>query len=285
MIDLHAHTRASDGELTSEALIDLAISKGIKAIAITDHDTVDGLDSAIEYAKDKEIIFIPGIELEADIKNGQMHILGLFIQHHEHNFVNKLEYISKTRSNRNDLFIEELNKMGFEICLEDLKQVSNGKTIGKPHFARVFLNKGYIKTKDEMFDKYLNKPPFSELKKSPYGPKDIIRMIKEANGIAILAHPQSLKLNDNELKKKIRELKEYGLDGIECYHSKQTKEEMIKYKKIANELDLLITKGSDFHGPTIKPGTELGTGKNNNIISNEENEMLEKIVLYNLKFD
>lgn len=280
MIDLHAHTRVSDGELSSEDLIDLAISKDIKVIAITDHDTVDGLDSAIEYAKGKDIMFVPGIELEADIKKGQMHILGLFIQHNNANFVEKLAYISKTRNNRNNIFIEELNKMGFEISLEDLKKVSDGKTIGKPHFARVFLNKGYIKAKDEMFDEYFNKPPFNKLKKSPFGPQEIIKMIKEANGIAILAHPQTLKLNDEDLKEKIMELKEYGLDGIECYHSKQTEEEMVKYRKLAKELNLLITKGSDFHGPTVKPGTELGTGKNDNIISDEEDVIMEEMLAY-----
>lgn len=285
MIDLHTHTKASDGELTSEELIDLAIDKKIKALAITDHDTVDGLDSAIEYARDKKILFIPGIELEANIENGKMHILGLFIQHKQENFAKKLENIAQARSTRNNIFIEELNKMGFEITLEELRKVSNGKTIGKPHFARIFLSKGYIKTKDEMFDKYLNNPPFSKIKKGVYGPKDIIKMIKEANGIAVLAHPNSLKLADKELKEKIKELKEYGLDGIECYHSKQTKEEIIEYKKIANELNLLITKGSDFHGPTVKPGTELDTGKNNNIVSDEENEMLDKIVSYNLKLN
>lgn len=280
MIDLHSHTIASDGEFTSKELIDLAIAKDIKAIAITDHDTVDGIESAIEYANNKDILFIPGIELEADIPNGQMHILGLFIEYNNSNFIKKLDYIAETRKKRNNKFIEEFNRRGFEISLEELKEVSGGKTIGKTHFAKVFLNKGYIETKAEMFDKYFNQPHLNKLKKSPYGPKEIIEMIKQANGIAILAHPQTLKLNDEELIKKLKELKTYGLDGIECYHTKQTKEEMEKFNKIAKELDLLVSKGSDFHGPTVKPGTELGTGKDNNIVSNNENDILEDLLKF-----
>ena len=164
--------------------------------------------------------------------------------------------------------------------LEELIKESNGKTIGKPHFARIFLKKGYVQSKDEMFEKYFNKEPFNKFKKSFYTPEEVITMIKKVNGIAILAHPQSLKLEDNELIDKIKELKVYGLDGVECYHTKQTEDEMIKFSKLAKEYSLLITKGSDFHGPIIKPDTELGTGKNNNIVIAEENEILDNILKY-----
>lgn len=280
MIDLHTHTKASDGEFTPKELIDLAISKHMTAIAITDHDTVDGLEEAEEYAKDKDITLIPGIELEAKVEKGQMHILGLFIDYNNKEFKEKLNAIREYRNSRNDKFIEEFNKIGFEISLEELIKESNGKTIGKPHFARIFLKKGYVKNKDEMFDKYFNKEPFNKFKKSFYSPKEVITMIKKVNGIAILAHPQSLKLEDDELIAKIEELKLYGLDGMECYHTKQTEEEMIKFHNIAKEYNLLITKGSDFHGPIIKPDTELGTGKNNNIVIKDENKTLDNILEY-----
>ena len=280
MIDLHTHTKASDGEFTPKELIDLAISKNMTAIAITDHDTVDGLEEAEEYAKDKDITLITGIELEAKVEKGQMHILGLFIDYNNKEFKDKLNAIIEYRNSRNDKFIEEFNKIGFEISLEELIKESNGKTIGKPHFARIFLKKGYVQSKDEMFEKYFNKEPFNKFKKSFYTPEEVITMIKKVNGIAILAHPQSLKLEDNELIDKIKELKVYGLDGVECYHTKQTEDEMIKFSKLAKEYSLLITKGSDFHGPIIKPDTELGTGKNNNIVIAEENEILDNILKY-----
>jgi len=280
MIDLHTHTRESDGEKSPEELIDYAISKGITALAITDHDTADGIEAAINYAKDKKILFIPGIELDAKVPKGQMHILGLGVNHNEKEFKEKLQSIKKEREDRNLRFIEEFNKMGFEITFEDLMEVSNGKVIGKPHFAKVFLKKGYIQTKAEMFDKYFNQLPLCKIKKSTLSPEEIIRLIKKANGIAVLAHPQSLKLTDEELVEKIAELKSYGLDGLECYHSNQTPEQMQRFNEIARQFKLLITKGSDYHGPITKPDVQLGTGIRNNLISLEDKEILEKILKY-----
>ena len=280
MIDLHSHTKASDGEKTLEELIDLAISKNISTLAITDHDTVDGLEIAENYAKNKNIKIIPGVELSAHVEKGQMHILGLFVDYKNTKFLEKLNYLKESRSSRNDKFINELNKMGYQITMKELKVVSGGKTIGKPHFAKVFLSKNYIKTKNEMFDNFFNKPPLNKYKRDSYSPKDSIKMIKEAGGIAILAHPQTLKLSFDELRDKIKELKSYGLDGLECYHSNQTPEEMIEFNKIANELGLIITKGSDYHGPIVKPLIELGTGINNNIVLNNEDELLQNLLNY-----
>lgn len=280
MIDLHSHTKASDGEMSSEELIDLAISRNITALAITDHDTIDGLESAEEYAKGKNILLIPGIEMEAAIDKGQMHILGLFVNYKDKAFLEKLDYIKNARNSRNSKFIEELNKMGYEITLDELKEVSSGKTIGKPHFARVFLRKHYIETKSEMFDRFFNQPPLNTFKKSSYTPKDVITMLKDAGSIVVLAHPQTLKLEGDELVDKIKELKSYGLDGLECYHSKQTYEQMKRYREIACELNLLITKGSDYHGPIVKPETELGTGNNYNIVSDEENTILANLLRF-----
>lgn len=280
MIDLHAHTTASDGEKSPEELIDLALSKNLSAIAITDHDTISGLEPAFEYSKDKNIIFVPGMELEADVDKGQMHILGLFIDFENKELNNALDKIKQGRIHRNNLFIQEFNKMGFNITIEDLQKVSGGKIVGKPHFAKVFLQKNYIKTKNEIFDNYFNKPPLSNIKKTRYSPEEIINLIKKANGIAVLAHPQSLKLDDEELEIKLKELISYGLDGLECYHSKQTPEQMHTFKALAKKLNLLVTKGSDYHGPIIKPETELGTGKNENIVSDEEDEILEKLLNY-----
>ena len=280
MIDLHTHTTASDGEKSPEELIDLSLSKNLSAIAITDHDTISGLKPAFEYSKNKNIIFVPGMELEADVDKGQMHILGLFIDFENKELNNVLDRIKQGRIHRNNLFIQEFNKMGFEITLEDLQKVSGGKIIGKPHFAKVFLQKNYIKTKNEIFDNYFNKPPLSDIKKTRYSPEFLIKLIKKANGIAVLAHPQSLKLDDKELEIKLTELISYGLDGLECYHSKQTPEQMHTFKALAKKLNLLVTKGSDYHGPIIKPEVELGTGKNGNIVSTEEDEILEKLLNY-----
>ncbi len=280
MIDLHAHTTASDGEKTPEELIDLALNKKLSAVAITDHDTVNGLKSAFEYAKNKNIMFIPGIELEADVDKGQMHILGLFIDFKNKELNDLLEKIKQGRKNRNNLFIKEFNKMGFDITLEELQKISGGKYVGKPHFAKVFLQKNYIHSKSEIFDNYFNKPPLNTIKKTSFTAEQLIKVIKRSNGIAILAHPQSLKLKDNDLENKIRELISYGLDGLECYHSNQTPEQMLRYKALANKLNLIITKGSDYHGSITKPEVELAIGKNGNIVSDEEGEILKKLLNY-----
>lgn len=280
MIDLHTHTRESDGEKSPEELIDLAISKNMKAIAITDHDTAEGIEAATNYAKDKKIIFIPGIELDAKVPKGQMHILGLCINPNQEEFSQKLASIKKEREDRNSRFISEFNKMGFEITLEELQEISSSKVIGKPHFAKVFLKKGYIQTNNEMYDKYFKQPPFCKIKKSTLSSEEIIKLIKKAGGIAVLAHPQSLKLTDSELVEKIAELKSYGLDGLECYHSDQTPEQMRKFKEIAEQFNLLITKGSDYHGPHTKSEIQIGTGKNGNIVSDEDRDIIEKLLNY-----
>lgn len=280
MIDLHLHTKASDGDLTPEELIDLAITKGIKTIAITDHDTIDGLESAIQYSKGKDIFVIPGVELEATTQHGQMHIVGLFIDYKNKDFIKKIDQIHLDRVKRNEIFIKEFNKMGFDITIEELQEVSDGKTIGKPHFAKLFLRKNYIQTKSEMFDNYFNKPPLNKYKKGNNTAKEIIEAIKKCGGIVILAHPQSLKLSHDELVEKIKELKSYGLDGLECYHSLQTPEQMVEFKQIALDLDLIYSKASDYHGPITKPDTQIGTGNNNNIVNDEEDFILNQLLTY-----
>jgi len=284
MIDLHIHTTASDGDKSPRELIDYAIEKNLTHIAITDHDTIEGLEEAIEYSKNRDICVIPGIEFEAGVSKGQMHILGLFINFRDQELKEKLKRLKEGRKYRNNKFIEEFNKLGFEITLDELNEVSNGDVIGKPHFAKVFLNKGYIKEKDEIFKKYFNQSPFKEIPKMSYTPKEVIESIKSANGIVILAHPYSLKLDKEQLIEKVKELKLYGLDGIECYHSEQTKEQMIEYLNIAKENNLIITKGSDYHGPITKSNIEIGEGMNKNLVNCcDEEEIIQNLLNYKNK--
>ena len=277
-IDLHAHTNASDGEFSPSKLIDLAISKNISALTISDHDTVDGIEEAINYAKGKNILVIPGVEINTKVEKGQMHILGQFIDHRSEKLRKALEWSVNGRNTRNNEFIRLFNERGLNVTLDELIEVSGGTVIGKPHFAKVFLEKGYISDKIEIFDKYFNKFPFTNVQRFLYDSKDVIKMIHEAGGVAILAHPQSLKLNDDELEVKIKELISYGLDGLECYHSGQTKEQMHVYRQLANKYNLIVTKGSDFHGPIVKPNIELGTGLDCNIVNDEENHILETLL-------
>ena len=278
MIDLHVHTVNSDGEKTPKEIIDMAIEKNIEVIAITDHDTIDGIEEAIKDSEDKNIKVIPGIEISVDVEKGQLHMLGLNIDYKNKKLIETLNLLKEARDSRNDKFINILNEMGFEVTLEELKEISNGKIISKPHFAKLFIKKGYIKEKSEMFDKYFNQEPLKNIKKELISAKDAIKLIREANGIPVLAHPQTLKLEKNDLINKIKELKGYGLLGIECYHSNQTNEQMTLFREIAEKEGLLITKGSDYHGPIVKPDISIGTGINNNIV-NEYEEYIVKALL------
>ena len=278
MIDLHTHTKGSDGEKTPEELIDFAISNNIKALAITDHDTIDSIEKAMDYARDKEILLIPGIEFDTEFKNGEMHILGLFIDYNNEKLNQRLLKIKQERDERNRAFIKEFNKIGFDVTIEELKTVSGGKIIGKPHFGRLFVEKKYIGQIEEVFEKYFNQSPFKDIPKITYSPKEVIGIIKEAKGIAILAHPQTLNLNEYDLRNQIKLLKSYGLDGIECYHSKQTTEEMKLFKQIAKENELLISKGSDYHRDISRFNIKIGTGINNNIVTNEDEKILDILI-------
>ena len=276
MIDLHVHTTASDGEYSPSEVIQLAKDNNVTTIAITDHDTTEGIEEALEAGKKLGIEVIPGIELNAKVEKGKMHIVGYFININDKDFLKSMEDLKKDRKERNKKFIEEFNKKGIHITLEQVKKYVIGNVVGKPHFARTLYDNGYITNIKEAYSNYFNVEPFNKIKRKGITPKEAIQMIKDAGGIAVIAHPVTLKLEDEELKNKIKELKEYGLDGVECYNNIHTTEDIEKLKKIARENNLLITAGSDFHGPITTPNVEIGKGKNNNIISDVP-DMVEKI--------
>ena len=279
-IDLHVHSTYSDGELTPSQLFQEAEKKNIRVLALADHDTISGIEYAMEEARRSPIIFIPGIEMNAKVSKGQMHILGYFINYKAGSLKKKLQWLVDGRNKRNNEFISLFNKLGFRITLRELQEVAGSKVIGKPHFAKIFLDKGYIKEKNEIFNTYFNQPLFKEIREYLYSPKEVIEIITESGGIPVLAHPQTLNLNNIHLENTIVELKSYGLAGLECYHSNQTKEQMAYFKSLAKKYDLLITKGSDYHGPVVKPNIMLGTGVDNNIVlpEKEEEQLATKLI-------
>lgn len=276
MIDLHLHTTASDGEYNPKDVIKLAKENGVDTVAIADHDTVAGLEEAIEEGKKIGVEVISGVELNANVEKGKMHILGYYMDYKDAEFVKAMESLKKDREDRNNEFIDEFHKQNVNITLEQVKKYAIGSIIAKPHFARALYDNGYIKDIEEAYTNYFNVPPMKNIKRQSITPKQAIELIKNAGGIAVIAHPVTLKLDDNELDEKIKELKKYGLDGMECYNNIHTKEDIAKLKEIANKNNMLITAGSDFHGPITTPGVIIGRGKDDNIIADIP-DMLEKM--------
>lgn len=273
IIDLHTHSIASDGSMSPAELVRHAKDKGLAAVALTDHDTVEGISEALDEGNRIGIEVIPGIEISTNYRP-EMHILGYFLNIDRYLSVQKeLTEIRKGREDRNYKIISRLNKLGIAVTEEEVKEISTSGTIGRPHFARLLMEKGHVKTMQEAFDKYLGKDGLAYFKRHELEPVDGIKLIKKAGGIPVLAHPVLLKMNYNDMDKLLVELKEYGLGGIEAIYSENSKEETGNLLRLAIKHKLLVTGGSDFHG-TYKNGIEIGFGRGNLKVPYE---LLEKL--------
>lgn len=264
-VDFHTHSTGSDGSNTPNELLNLALEKNIEYLSITDHDTLDGVKSLENFKDLKKLKFVPGVEISAEFPT-TLHLLGYGFDSNNERLNKILEELQEFRKKRNVLMIENMQKLGFQITLEELKKEAGGELIGRPHFASLMVKKNYVSNKQEAFDKYLKKGAPLYLDKKRLEPKDAILLIKEAGGVVVLAHPYQTKLDEQNLDNLIRELVDYGLDGIEAYYSLHTKEMIERYKALAKKYDLFITAGSDYHG-TNKAGIEMGIN-----ISKEELE-------------
>lgn len=260
-IDLHTHSTCSDGTLTPAEVVKLAKEKGLSAIALTDHDTVDGLNEAIETGSDIGIEVITGIEFSV-AADTEMHLLGLNFDIDCPAIKNILDEMIIQRDLRNYKVIELLGKLGIHITIEDILAEATSKVTGRSQIAKAMLKKGYVSSIKEAFDRYLSfgKPAFVE--RSTLTPEDAISIIHKSGGKSFLAHLNQTGKSDEELYELLTRLKEYGLDGIEGYYTEYTEDMNFRYRKMAEDIGLLLSGGSDFHG-TNKDGYELGTGKGN----------------------
>ena len=260
-IDLHIHTTESDGSLTPSQVVHYAKEKGLKAIAITDHDTIHGNEEAIKEGISEGVEVIPGVEISVDYSPGTMHMLGYFITTEDPILNEKLTLLQDSRADRNPRIIEKLNKLGLSLTYDEVVQVSGGGQVGRPHMAQVLMEKGYIKSIKEAFDKYLGKGAPAYLDKFRLGAEEAIAMITNAGGIPVLAHPSTLYCkSSDELDALVKKLVNQGLQGLEVYYSEHDERKTSSYKLLAKRYNLAITGGSDFHGKNIK-GIDLGTGR------------------------
>lgn len=255
-IDLHTHTTASDGIYSPSDLIELAINSNLTAMAITDHDSVDGLEEGMYFSKDKDFELIPGIEFSIEYTGGSFHLIGLYIDFHNRELIEVTEKLKRLRGERIIMIVEDLNRYGIDIAIDEISSLTSGRSVGRPHIARILVEKGYADDVNAVFQSYMVKGKPGYVKKEKILVDEAIHIINQAGGISIIAHPVTLnfKTFDN-FEKQIQELIVHGLDGIEVFSSMHTHEEILEFYRIANKYNLIISGGSDFHGDKEK---ELG---------------------------
>ncbi len=260
-VDLHLHTTASDGVLSPSEIVRYAKAKGLQAIAITDHDTVEGCEEALSEGEKIGFEVIPGIEISAEHSPGSMHILGYFLNIHHPLLTERLKYLQKARAERNPKITEKLNQLGIDITLEEVLKASGGGQVGRPHFANVLLEKKVVRNFQEAFDRFLKKGAPAYVDKFRFTSKEALHFINEAEGVAVLAHPNTLGMNGySELEKLILHLADEGLKGIEVYYPEHSPAEVKQYQSLAERYGLLSTGGTDYHGME-KSELDLGVGR------------------------
>ncbi len=249
LIDLHCHSTASDGIRTPSGLIDFAISENVGVIALTDHDTVSGLEEGINYAAARDFVFIPGIEFSIDYQGGSFHLVGLYIDHKYPPLIEKTEHLQQVRDRRAYRIIEDLERHGIEIPVEEVLSESGGGTIGRPHVARVLVKYGFAHSVNEVFKKYLVKGKPGYVKKERIKLEEAVSLIKGAGGISIIAHPVSLGYrNMTEFDILLKGFIDAGVEGIEVYSSMHKPSEINDFLELAQKYNLIVSGGSDYHG-------------------------------------
>jgi predicted metal-dependent phosphoesterase TrpH len=261
LMDLHSHTTHSDGSASPAEVVAQAYAQGARAIAITDHDTVAGLAEGRAVAAQYGMEFVNGIEISASYSPGTMHILGYCLDPERKRLQAKLAELRHARETRNPQIAARLQSLGLKLSYEEVAQVAGNKVVGRPHFARVLVDKGYAESIQDAFNRFLAKGAAAYVAKAQLSPADSIALIHDAGGVAVLAHPYQMKLASlEETERVITWLIEIGLDGIEAIYSRHSPEDREMYSEIARCHGLLVTGGSDYHG-TYKPDLSIVRGK------------------------
>ena len=246
--DLHTHSNASDGDLSPEALVTQAASIGLAAIALTDHDTMAGVPHALDSMHKHAVRVISGVEISAEYEPGMLHLLGYFPTYPDGLEI-ALSEVQKARKMRIPKVIEKLNALGCMLTEDDVMTEAGAAQVGRPHIAKALLKKGYVRSFDEAFHEYLGKGKKAYVPKEKMTWEKAMALIIHYGGLPVLAHPYTLSLSPKEAEAFILSLKEAGLAGVEVYYPDHTPEQTTWYARLASRLGLLVTGGSDFHGP------------------------------------
>lgn len=258
-VDLHVHSTKSDGSLSPSDLVLEAKKKRLKAFALTDHDTVDGIDEAMAASEGSGVTVIPGIELSTEYEGKDIHIVGLLIDKEQPAFRDKIQEFVDSRILRNQKMCLKLTEAGCPLTYEELVGEFPGSVITRAHYAQILLKKGYTKSLKEAFERYIGDRGPCFIPREKITPEDGVKLILSAKGIPVLAHPLQYGMGDERLQRLIDRLKEAGLQAMEAIYCTHTPSEEAKMRSLAKKNDLLLSGGSDFHG-NAKPGLEMGTG-------------------------
>lgn len=240
-VDLHAHSTASDGELSPAALVQYARDKELGALALTDHDSVDGLDAAIETARGTSLELVPGVELSCDVPQNEVHILGYFLDWHDGAFRTMLARFREGRYGRAEKMVKKLTALGVPITFERVKQIAGDASIGRPHIAQALVEAGHVATTSEAFERFIGRTGPAYVERFRLNPEDAVTLILRAGGVPVLAHPR-------EVTHWIEPLVKVGLIGLEAWYAMYDDATRAHLTRLARQYDLIVTGGSDFHG-------------------------------------
>jgi 3',5'-nucleoside bisphosphate phosphatase len=253
--DLHLHTTESDGRLTPTELVKLARSRGLKVIAVTDHDSIGGIDEALREANnERRITVVPGVEINTDLASGELHVLGYFLDYNNPELKASLGKIRESRVGRAEKMVEKLHGLGLQVEWQRIQDLARGESICRPHIAQAMLEKGYVASEREAFDKYIGRNGPAYVEREKIKPVDAVRIIIKAGGLPVLAHPADIQ----ELDSMLTELIAAGLVGMEVYYGQYDKPTVARLLQVANSYKLITTGGTDYHH--FQDGVEVPMG-------------------------
>lgn len=259
MLDLHTHSTFSDGSDTPETLVAGATSARLAALALTDHDNTGGIPRFLAACRAQGLIGLSGVEISAEVPHGTLHILGYGVNANHPRLCEQLGYVLDGRAWRNQQILTKLKEQGAPLEWEEVAALAGEDVVGRPHFARAMCARGYVRTTQEAFDRFLAKGAPAYVDRFRLFPEDGIRLIREAGGLPVLAHPFTWEPDVDRLAEQIPALQQAGLAGLEVYYPEHTPEMQVAYLRLALQRGLLTTGGSDYHGAS-KPGLRLGCG-------------------------
>jgi predicted metal-dependent phosphoesterase TrpH len=244
-VDLHVHSTASDGKYAPEEIVRKAAVLGIRYLSITDHDSVAGIEPAVKVARAfPRLTFIPGVEVSTDVAEGEIHILGYFIDYTRQELAANLKRFRTSREVRAQRMVDKLGELGIAIDWARVREIAGAGAIGRPHVVQAMLEKGYVSSFKEAFDKYIGREGPAYVEREKMTPEEAVALILRSGGIPVLAHPFTVK----DMEKWVAVLKAAGLVGIEAYYKDNTPEDTEAVLKIAEKYGLIATGGTDFHG-------------------------------------